>query len=158
MVFVGKYHDVVEQLLTEHIELLQPKIIWLEYRAIPVLNIMKILRNHHHLSSQFYFLEISTLEALDQLLKSSVLLTVSQHGFSTIIINVPRYCLFPPDFHLRFQELMKKINIILIMNKLMLPRTKIKLVQVELERNEVTPIDPLPRNNFKMEQTKRYTS
>ncbi|MHA2202571.1 MAG: hypothetical protein ACW991_02670 [Candidatus Hodarchaeales archaeon] len=128
IVFVGKYQNVVEQLLSEHTKLLEPKVIWLEYRAIPVLHIMKTLRDHPHLSDQFYFLEISTLEALEQLLKSNVLFTIEQHGFSTIIINIPRYCPFPKDFHIRFHELMRSVNIILIMDKLVLPRTSINLV------------------------------
>ncbi len=134
IVFVGKYQDIVEQLLTEHIKLLKTKVIWLEYRAIPVLHIMKTLRDHSHLSKQFYFLEVSSLEALDSLLKSNTLLTIPQHGFSTIIINLPRYCPFPQDFHIRFQEFMKRVNIILIMDELRLPQTEINLIHIELKK------------------------
>ena len=132
--FVGNYHEVLEILLREHIQLLQPKLIWVEYRTIPVLHIARTLRNHRHLSDQLYFLEIITLESLDQLLKSRVLLTIFQQGFSTLIINIPPYYSFPIDFPVRFQELMTKVNLILIMDELKLPQTEVNLVNTELEK------------------------
>ena len=95
---------------------------------------MKTLSKHPNLSSQLYFLEISTLEALEQLLRSNVLFTIDYHGFSTIIVNIPRYCSFSHDSHIRFQELMKRVNIILIMEELMLPHSQINLIQVESEK------------------------
>lgn len=132
IVFVGKYLDVIDSLFKEHILLLQPKIFWVEYRAIPVLHIVKALHNHQ-LSDQCYFLEITDLERLDQLLKSSVLLTIFQHGFSTLIVNIPPYYSIPPDLHIRFQELMKKTRVILIMDDIKLPQTQVKLIKVEVE-------------------------
>ncbi|MFX1535907.1 MAG: hypothetical protein ACFFDI_16955 [Promethearchaeota archaeon] len=132
IVLVGKYYDAVETLLREHIQLLRPKLIWVEYRTIPVLYIARVLRNHQ-LSDQLYFLEISTLESLDQLLKSSVLLSIFKQGFSTLIINIPRFYSFPIDFNIRYQELMRKINIILIMDELKLPKTQVDLIHGELE-------------------------
>ncbi|MFX0123700.1 MAG: hypothetical protein ACFFAE_08665 [Candidatus Hodarchaeota archaeon] len=134
VVFVGKYQDIVEQLLREFTDLLKPKVVWLEYRVIPVLDIMSTLRNHPHLSGQLYFLEISTLEALEQLLKSNVLFTIVNHGFSTVIIDMPRYCSLPHNFCIRFQELMKTVKIILIMEEIMLPHTQINLVRVDSEK------------------------
>ncbi|MFX1517881.1 MAG: hypothetical protein ACFFC6_16390 [Promethearchaeota archaeon] len=129
-VFVGRYLEVLDSLLKEHIHLLKPKIIWVEYRAIPVLHIVQILRNHK-LSDQCYFLEITDLESLDQLLKSRVLLTIFQWGFSTLIVNIPPYYSIPPDLHIRFQELMKKTIVILIMDDLKLPQTQVNIIQVE---------------------------
>lgn len=133
IVFVGKYLDVIDSLLKEHILLLQPKIIWIEYCVIPVLHIAKTLRNHQ-LSNQCYFLEITDLESLDQLLKSRVLLTIFQQGFSTLIVNIPPYYSIQPDLHIRFQELMKKTRVILLMDDLKLPQTQVKVIQVELEK------------------------
>lgn len=128
--FVGKYHDVVEALLQEHVKLLKPKVIWIEYRAIPILSIARSLSDYQ-LSNQLYFLEITTLEVLSQLLQSKVLLSIDQQGFSTLLIDIPSEYSFPLDFHVRFHELMKRVNIILIMEELIVPQTQIKLIQVE---------------------------
>lgn len=132
IVFVGKYQDIIENLLGENILFLKPKVIWIEYRTIPIFKIMRSLRDHPQLSSQSYFLEISSLEALNHLLRSRALLRISQHGFSTLIIDVPEYCSIPIDFYVRFQELMRKTNIILIMeSELTLSRSQINLIRVE---------------------------
>jgi hypothetical protein len=128
--FVGRYHNVVEILLREHVKLLIPKVIWIEYRTVPILSIVRSLGDYQ-LINQFFFLEITTLEMLSQLLQSKALLSIDQQGFSTLLIDVPSEYSFPLDFCVRFQELMKRINIILIMDELVVPQTQIKLIRVE---------------------------
>jgi hypothetical protein len=105
-------------------------VIWIEYRTVPILSIVRSLGDYQ-LSNHFYFLEITTLEMLSQLLQSRALLSIDQQGFSTLLIDVPSEYFFPLDFCVRFQELMKRINIILIMDELVVPQTQIKLIQVE---------------------------
>ncbi|MFW9903661.1 MAG: hypothetical protein ACFFFH_04970 [Candidatus Thorarchaeota archaeon] len=130
IVFVGKYHDVVETLLQKHVNLLKPKVIWIEYRTIPILSIARSFSNFQFFE-QIYFLEIKTFDILSQLLQSRALPTIYQEAFSTLIIDVPLYFSFPIDFHVRFQELMRRITIILIMDELVLPQTQINLIRVE---------------------------
>lgn len=132
VVFVGNYLEIVKLLLSrEYVELLKPKVIWIDYQVVPILELAKSLQNQPHLVDQFYFLELPTLNTLEQLLRSSELFSMVQHGFSTIIINIPQYCLLPHDNDIRLRELVKKINVILIMDQLFLPKLQIKLVQVE---------------------------
>ena len=128
--FVGKYHDVVETLLQEHFKLLRPKVIWIEYRTVPILSIARSISDYQ-LSEQFFFIEITSLEMLSQLIQSKSLLSIDRQGFSTLLIDVPSEYSFPLDFHIRFHELMKQINIILLMEELVVPQTQIKLIQVE---------------------------
>ncbi|MFX0206337.1 MAG: hypothetical protein ACFFDT_10135 [Candidatus Hodarchaeota archaeon] len=124
---------MVETLLREHVKLLKPKLIWIEYRTIPILSIARTIRDIPHLASHFYFLEIKALENLDQVLKSRALLAIYNQGFSTLIIDVPSYYSFPLDFPMRFHELMNKVNMILIMDELVLPQTQVNLIQVKSE-------------------------
>jgi hypothetical protein len=131
-IFVGNYLDVIKHLLSEeYIELLKPKVIWIEYQVIPVFELSKALQNQPHLADQLFFLELPTIDALEQLFKSSELFSVSQHGFSTIIIHIMKYCLLPHDIQIRLRELGINYNVILITDKLTLPRNQINLVQVE---------------------------
>ena len=134
-IFVGNFLEVVKHLVSdEHIELLKPKVIWIEYQVIPVFELAKALRNQPHLADQLFFLELPTIVTLEQLFKSNELFSVSQHGFSTIIIHIMQYCLLPHDIQIRLRELGRNVNVILIMDKLVLPRTQINLVQVESEK------------------------
>ncbi|MFX1506073.1 MAG: hypothetical protein ACFFDC_08155, partial [Promethearchaeota archaeon] len=86
IVFVGNYHDVVETLLREHVKFLKPKVIWIEYRTVPILTIARSSSNYQ-LFNQFYFLEITTLEIFSQLIQSKALLSIGQQGFTTLIID-----------------------------------------------------------------------
>ncbi len=131
-VFVGDYLKIVKHLLTdEYVELLKPKVIWIEYRDIPILDLGRFIRNQPQMSDQFFFMELPTLNTLNQLLRSSELFSLALHGFSSIIINVSQFCQLPHDTQLRLRELMREINVILIMEKLILPRAKIKLVEMD---------------------------
>lgn len=131
-VFVGDYYTIVKHLLTdEYVELLKPKVIWIEYRDIPILDLGRFIRNQPQMSDQFFFMELPTLNTLNQLLSTSELFSLALHGFSTIIINVSQFFQLPHDMLLRLRELMRILSVILIMKKLKLPRAKIKLVEMD---------------------------
>lgn len=129
-VFVGNYLDGVMILLSdEYCKLITPKVIWIEFYAIPIFDIMGILQNHSELQNQLFFLEPPTLNIFEELMRSNELFCMDQYGFSTLIVNIPKYCILPHDTQIRIRELATIFSVFLFMDKLLLPRTDVRLVQ-----------------------------
>jgi hypothetical protein len=134
IVFAGDYYESIKCLLSDYVSLLKPNVVWVEYRVIPVLDLMRGLQIHPHLANNIFFLQIPTLKVLDQLLGSSELFLISQNDFSTIIIDFPKNFPLINDIQLKLRELAKTMCIILIMPDILLPRTGVELIQVGQEK------------------------
>ncbi|MFX0205945.1 MAG: hypothetical protein ACFFDT_08150 [Candidatus Hodarchaeota archaeon] len=131
IVFVGEYYETIQQLISDYVALLEPNVIWVEYRVIPVLDLMIGQRIHPHLVNNIYFLPIPTLKDLDKLLESRELFLKTDYNFSTIIIDFPKDFHFTNDFLQKLRELAKIIRIILIMTEVQIPETYVEHIQVE---------------------------
>lgn len=123
---------MVKRLLSdENITLLIPKIIWIDYCVIPILTLIRNLRDYSYILDQLFFLEFPRIDIIEQLIRSNELYFVAQNGFSTVIIHIPNYFNLYHDFQIQIREFCRYINVIMLMDKLILPRTKIKLIKVE---------------------------
>ncbi|MHA2224607.1 MAG: hypothetical protein ACXAC8_05355 [Candidatus Hodarchaeales archaeon] len=116
VVYLGNYLDGVKQLFCEgSIGDIKPKILWIDYREIPVFELLKSFHSHSHLMNQLFFLQLSNLNVLSNLLRSNELFSLSRNGFNSMIIDIPEQCVLPHDSFFRFKELAKTVRIILLM-------------------------------------------
>ncbi|MFX0181890.1 MAG: hypothetical protein ACFE95_02310 [Candidatus Hodarchaeota archaeon] len=130
IVFTGDYYESIQCLLSDYVSLLKPNVIWIEYRVIPVLDLIRGLQIHPHLTNIIFFLQIPTIKALDLLLGSNELFSISQNDFSTIIIDFPKDFPLSNDIQVKLRELAKTLHILLLMPDNLLPKTGVELIQV----------------------------
>ncbi|UCE13418.1 MAG: hypothetical protein JSV04_14695 [Candidatus Heimdallarchaeota archaeon] len=132
IVFVGNYLKTIKILLSdEYCELIVPKVIWVEFYVTPIFDLVRILRNNSHLIDQIFFLEPPTLNIFEKLMCSNEFFSMGQYGFSTLIVSIPKYCKLPHEAQIRIRELARIFTVFLIMDKLLLPRTHVRLVQMD---------------------------
>ncbi len=92
-VLIGDYYKCVSLLMTARIEeWVIPKILWIDFRVVPLPYFYHILRRYKSLKNKFSFMEILSIEDYKQILGSNELSTYLKNGFSSLIVNYPPLC------------------------------------------------------------------
>jgi hypothetical protein len=130
--FIGQYHENVKHFLEkQYLDLLKPKVLWIDCNVIPILDLVTNLRNYPDLIGSLFFLQPKTLEIFENLINTGKLFSTKNQGFSTIIISIPDHCTIRNECNILLGELSKEMRVILFMKELFFPQSDVLLVQEE---------------------------
>ncbi|MHA1978269.1 MAG: hypothetical protein ACW98F_05375 [Candidatus Hodarchaeales archaeon] len=94
-VVIGDYYACLDFMVAQKLEeWIIPKLLWIDFRVIPLTFFYPISQKHRSLKSGFYFLEILSNEDYKRILDSIMLSVLSTNGFSSLIVNYPPYCTY----------------------------------------------------------------
>ena len=135
----GNCHETQELLLkNEYISLLRPRVLWVDCYAIPIIELTKKLKKYPKINGQLYFLQPKSLESFESLLNSSELYDIKNHGFSSLILSIPEYCMIQNEAEFLIKKLSENMTIFLMMNKTQASKFNffdVTVVQIDQEGN-----------------------
>ncbi len=137
IVVIGDYQASLQQLFTsELVQLLQPKILWIDYRVIPLIFFHKMAKIHLSLSTlrkTLFFLEIGSIEAFSTLLDSKELFQLPHNGILSLIVNYPPFMFKTHENWNLFRQLANQLTIIILVTEAVFPTNESTIYTAETE-------------------------
>lgn len=137
ILFEGNYHETITLLLkNEYISLLRPRVLWIDCYVIPIIELTKRLKEHPRINNELYFLQPKSLESFESLLNSGELFDIKNHGFHSLILNIPEYYTIQNETEFLIRKLSENMTIFLLMNKIQASKSKfsnVTVVQIDQE-------------------------
>ena len=131
ILFEGNYHETIMNLLkNEYFSLLRPRVLWVDLYVIPIIELTRRLKEHPRINGQLYFLQPKSLESFESLLNSGELYDIKNHGFSSIILSIPEYCMIQNETEFLIKKFSENMTIFLLMNKIQASKFKLSDVTV----------------------------
>ncbi len=136
ILFVGNYHETIMLLLkNKYFSLLRPKVLWVDCYVIPIIELTKKLKEYPTINGQLSFLQPKSLESFESLLNSGELYDIKNHGFSSLILSIPEYCMIQNEAEFLIKKLSENMTIFLMMNKIQASKFNFSDVTVVQEGN-----------------------
>ncbi|MHA1214387.1 MAG: hypothetical protein ACTSPG_03780 [Candidatus Hodarchaeales archaeon] len=135
-VLVGDYNQIIDQLLLGNIKGLSlvPRVLWIDYRIIPIAKISQHFKTAGLKSlNEIFFIEIDSIEILTKLIRSGELKTAVNHTFRTIIINIPPSLSIDVELLNELNRLAEQINFVLFTRKNVINTLNSVIVEVSEE-------------------------
>jgi hypothetical protein len=139
ILFEGNYHETIINLFkNEFISLLRPRVLWVDCYVIPIIKLTRRLKEHPRINGQLYFLQPKSLESFESLLNSGELYDITNHGFSSLILSIPEYCIIQTETEFLIKKLSENLIIFLLMSEIQASKFKLSdvtIVQIDQEGN-----------------------
>ena len=112
-VVIGDYYGCLDFIINKKFEeWIIPKILWIDYRVIPLTIFYHISHKLSSLKSNCYFLEASSTKDYYRIFNSTMLSTLSENGFSSLFVNYPPFC----SHNIENWTYLKKLSTSLVVN------------------------------------------
>ena len=137
IVVIGDYQSSLQQLFSsELVQGLKPKILWIDYRVIPLVYFLKMNKKHQSLSNlrnDLFFLEVESIEAFSTLLDSRELFLLPHNGISSVVIGYPPFMFKTHENWNLFRQLANQLTIIILVTEAVFPTNESTIYTAETE-------------------------